>query len=242
MKGKVALSVMIALLVLTALACGVPGMGTAVPQPTPTPIGDTFILNIPAYTHNLAPGESVPGTGLTYLGRREDAFEVSIDRQVTLKRPGDSFYWSGVLSQGVFANFNLRLTMSVFSSMPVAGPVEIIILNPQPVEELGIPTSADKYRFSNAVIDYTVPPGFVIPGTTMRYEGLEARGQAGQTTNVARLSGTTVYSVLALGDSLVWNGRLRDNTHIAYNLRVTGLNERGIRLSGVADLWIVPPR
>ncbi len=233
---------MIMLLALATLACGVPGMGTAVPETTPTPVGDSFVFNIPAYTYNLAPGESVPGTGLTYLGRREDAYEVSIDRQVALKRAGDSFFWNGVLSHGVFANFNLRLTTSVFSSLPVAGPVEIIVLNPQPVEELGIPPSADKLRFSNAVIDYSVPPGFIIPGTTMRYEGLEARGQAGQTTNFARLSGTSSYPFLALGDSLVWNGRLRDNVYVSYNLRVTSLSERGLRLTGVGELWIVPLR
>jgi hypothetical protein len=238
MGGKSAFLLMVALLVLTGLACGVPGMGTAVTPPTPTPTGDLFILNIPAFTYNLAPGENVPGTGLVYLGRREETFEVSMDNQITLKRPGDSFYWSGVLAPGVLANYNLRLTTPVFGSMPVAGPVEIIILNPEPVEELGVPSSVDRLRFSNAVIDYTVPPGSIVPGTTLRFEGIEARGQGGQTTNFARLSGGNIYPYLALGDSLVWTGRLRDNVHIAYNLRVTSLSERGVRLSGVAELWV----
>jgi hypothetical protein len=242
MGGKSAFLLMVALLALMTLACGVPGMGTAVTQTTPTPIGDFFTFTIPAFTYNLAPGESVPGTGLAYRGRREDAFEVSIDQQTTLKRPGDSFYWSGVLSPGVVANYNLRLTTPVFGSMPVAGPVEIIILNPQPVEELGVPTSADRLRFSNAVIDYTIPPGFAVPGTTMRFEGIEARGQGGQSTNFARLSGSPAYPYLALGDSFVWTGRLRENVHVAYNLRVTGLSERGLRLSGVAELWLDPLR
>jgi hypothetical protein len=238
MQGKSALLAMIALLVLVTLACGVPELGPAAPQVTPTPMGDVLILNIPAYAYNLAPGESVPGTGLAYLSRRDNAFEVSIDRQVILRRPGDSFFWNGVISPGVFANFNLRLTTPVFGSMPVAGPVEIIILDPQPVETLGLPDSTGKLRFSNVVVDYTMPAGFSIPGTSMRYEGLEARGQAGQTTNFARLSGTSGYPYLALGDSLVWYGRVRENVHVAYSFRVTNLSERGLRLTGTAELWI----
>ncbi len=243
MKHKLwALPGFIFLLALASLACAVPGTGPAAPAPTPTPPGDTLILTIPAFGYNLAPGDQVPGTGLQFLDRQGDAFEVSIDGQTALKRAGDSFFWSGVLAPGVFANFNLRLTTSIFGSLPVAGMVEFIVLNPQPVEELGVPDNTGRLHYTNVVADYTVPVGYVAPGTTAVFQGIEERGQGGQTVRLARFSGMSGYPYLALGDSFVWTGRVRDNVHLAYNLRVTSLNEDGIRLTGTAELWVDSPR
>ena len=50
------------------------------------------------------------------------------------------------------------------------------------------------------------------------------------------------YPYLALGDSFVWTGKIRDNVHLAYNLRVTSLNEEAIRLTGTAELWVDVPQ
>jgi len=231
----------IALLILPTLACAVPGFEQGAPAGTPTPIGDTMYFNIPAFAYNLAPGESVPGAGLQYVDRRGDAYEVKIDGQAALKRTGDSFFWSGVMTPGVFANYNLRLTSSVFGSMPVAGSVEVIVLNPNPVEQSSVPVTENIISLPNVVVDYTVPVGYQIPGTTLVYEGVEERGQGGQTTSFARLSGTISYPFLALGDSLVWTGKLLDNVYVRYNLRVTSLKEDALRLTGTAELWIAPP-
>jgi hypothetical protein len=229
------------LLLGTTAACVIPGVGSPGPAATPTPPGDTMVFYIPAYAANLAPGDGVPGTGLMYLDRQGDAFEVLIDGQRTLKRAGDSFFWSGVLSSGVFANFNLRLTTSMFGSLPVAGPVEIVVLNPLPIEELGVPDGTGKYHYPNIVADYSVPVGYTVPGTTAVYQGLEERNQGGQTVRFGRLLGTSGYPYLALGDSLGWTGRIRDNVHLAYNLRVTSISEEAIRLTGTAELWVTPP-
>lgn len=235
-----ALPALLLLLGLTALACAIPGTDSSGPATTPTPPGDTMNFYMPAYAINLAPGDSVPGAGLTFVDRQGDAFAVIIDGQQTLKRVGDSFFWSGVIAPGVFANFNLRLTTSMFGGLPVAGPVEIIVFNPQPVAEPGVPDGTGKYHYTNIVADYTTPVGYTIPGTTAVYEGLEERNQGGQTVRLGRLSGTAGYPYLALGDSLNWTGRLRDNVYLAYNLRVTTVNEEAIRLTGTAELWIVP--
>ncbi len=239
-KGNWSLVGFIGLLALVTLACAVPGFDGDKPNATPTAVGDTMYFNIPAYTYQLSPGEAIPGTGLLYKDRQADAYEVSIDGQTTLKRSGDSFYWSGVLAPGVFANYNLRLTTSVFGSMPVAGPVEIIVLNPVPVEVTSVPINENTMAFSNIVADYTVPVGYTVPGTSLVYEGIEERGQGGQLTDFARLSGTSGYPYLALGDSLVWTGKLHDNIYIRYNLRVTSVKEDNLRLSGTAELWALP--
>ncbi|MBK8985934.1 MAG: hypothetical protein IPM39_07605 [Chloroflexi bacterium] len=230
------------MLMVTALACALPGSGPSAPAPTPTPLGDSITFTIPAYAANLAPGDGVPGTGLKFIDRQVDAYQVSIDGQTALKRAGDSFFWSGVLAPGVFANFNLRLTASVFGSLPVAGLVELIVLNPQPVEELGIPANSGTYRYSHVVADYTIPVGYQVPGTTAVFTGVEERGQGSQTARFARMSGMSGYPYLALGDSFVWTGRIRDNVHLAYNLRVTTLNEQNLRLTGTAELWVDAPR
>ena len=239
-KGNWSLVWFIGLLALVTLACAVPGFDADKPNATPTAVGDTMYFNIPAYTYQLSPGEAIPGTGLRYKDRQGDAYEVSIDGQTTMKRSGDSFYWSGVLAPGVFANYNLRLTTSVFGSMPVAGPVEIIVLNPVPVEVTSVPINENTMAFSNIVADYTVPVGYTVPGTSLVYEGIEERGQGGQLTDVARLSGTAGYPYLAFGDSLVWTGKLHDNIYIRYNLRVTSIKDDNLRLSGTAELWVLP--
>lgn len=239
-KGYWSLIGFVTLLTLASLACDVPGFSDDGPDPTPTAVGDTMFFNIPAYTYQLSPGDSIPGTGLQFNDRQGDAYEVRIDGQTTLKRSGDSFYWSGVLAPGVFANFNLRLTTSVFGGMPVAGPVEIIVLNPTPVEEASVPISENMLSFSSILADYTVPVGYTIPGTSLIFEGIEERGQGGQLVDFARLSGTSGYPYLAFGDSLVWTGKLHDNAYIRYNLRVTSIKEDALRLSGTAELWVLP--
>ncbi|MCB9423289.1 MAG: hypothetical protein H6667_26070, partial [Ardenticatenaceae bacterium] len=155
------------------------------------------------------------------------------------KRIGDSFFWSGVIAPGVYANYNLRLTTSVLGKLPAAGPVEIIIFNPAPIEAaLPAELATASPTYHNILIDYQVPPGMNIPGSTVIYEGMITQGEGQQATELAWLTGTSGYPYLALGDSLVWVGRVRENVYVRYSLRVTTMNEYGLRLSGTAELWI----
>lgn len=238
---------LVLLLALPALACqlpdipeqpSIPGLVEPTPVGSPTPMGDTISYLVPAYTKNLQPGETVPGTQLTYVGSTDGGFEVSIGGQQAIKKAGDSFYWSGVIAPGVFANFNLRLTTGFFGGMPVAGPVELIVLFPEPQP---LPLSQDpdaKLHLGNIVIDYHVPLNKMIPGTTLVYQGVESQGLGNQSTTLARIGGLTGYPNLAVGDSLAWSGLLRDNVVVRYNLRVVSFNEETIRVVGTAELWI----
>ena len=74
--------------------------------------------------------------------------------------------------------------------------------------------------------------GAQVPGTTLVYEGEQDQG--------AELSGTNGYPYRALGDSLIWIGRLRGNVIVRYSLRVAALSENSLRLLGTAELWITP--
>lgn len=228
---------MILLLLLTALACTVPGLRPSGPDATPTPPGDTISFSIPTYTYNLEPNSSVPGTGLRYIGRTDDAFQVSIDGLPATKRIGDSFIWSGILAPGVSATYNLRLTTAVFGALPVIGSVEIVILNPQPVEQPLTAEPTATLHFGNIVVNYPVPVGYQVPGTTLVYSGMVTQSGG---TQLAQLSGLAGYPYLALGDSLVWTGRLRNNVIIRYNLRAASMDADSLRLAGTADLWISP--
>ncbi len=228
----------ITLLVMVMLACTIPGTGPDTPDATPTPLGDTLPLSIPAFTYNLEPGGIVPGTRLEYVGPKDGAYEVRIDGQSALKRIGDSFIWSGVVSAGVYANYNLRLTTDILGPLPVAGSVELVIFNPQPIELISGEQIVATYYYNNIVVDYLVPQGRTIPGTTLTYVGTTTQGSGDQATELAQLSGTSGYPYLAVADSLVWTGQVRDNTVIRYDLRAASINENGLRLLGTAELWI----
>lgn len=238
---------LVLLLALPALACqvpdfsaipSIPGVVEPTPVGSPTPMGDTISYLAPAFAITLQPGESVPGTQLTYVGSTDGGYEVSIGGQRAVKRSGDSFYWSGVLAPGVFANYNLRLTTGFFGGMPVGGPVEIIILfpQPQPLPQTNDPEA--QHHLGNIVIDYHVPVGNTVPGTTLLYQGLETQGLGNQSSTLARIGGLPGYPNLAVGDSLVWTGILRDNVVVRYNLRAISFDEESIRLVGTGELWI----
>ncbi len=233
------------LLALPILACSMPTIpfiqapAALTPEPPPTQTDDTLTLLAPAYAISLEPGETVPGTGLSYIGRSGDAYEVSIDGLNAVKRPGDSFYWSGVIAPGVFANYNLRLTTSLFGGLPVGGPVELVVLFPEAVEVSSTEGLDARYHFGNLILDYKVPIGNAVPGTTLTYEGVEAQGGSDQGNKLARFSGFNGYPFLAVGDSLVWSGRLRDNVMVRYSLRTVSFDEERIHLVGTGDLWIM---
>ena len=231
----------ILLFVLATLACAVPGFGSDEPKATPTPLGDTLSFSIPLYTYNLSPGETVPGTRLHYVGRDEDdAYEVTIDGLTAFKRRGDSFIWNGVLAPSTYANYNLRITTEVGGVLPVVGPVELIVFNPEPFERQELEMPNTSFYFNNIAISYLVPEGRLIPGTTLTYAGLRVQGEGEQASRLAELAGSSGYPFLARGDSLRWNGNLRENIVIRYTLRVASINQNGLQLGGEAELWIAP--
>jgi len=176
---------------------------------------------------------------MTYVGPIDDAYEVTIDGLSAPKRSGDSFYWSGLIAPGVYANYNLRLTTSIFGGLPVVGPVELIVFNPQPVELGGSVDPDATLHFGNLLMDYTVPAGLAVPGTTLFYEGVEVQGVGDQSTKLARFRGLPGYPNIAVGDSLVWTGRLTENVIVRYNLRALSFDQSNVHLIGTGDLWIL---
>jgi hypothetical protein len=224
---------MIFTLALTSLACVINLDGTT---PTPgavTPVSEDIVsLFVPLYSVTLAPGDSVPLTQLTYVNRDGPNYNVTIDGLAATKRAGDSFSWRGVIAPGVIARYNLRLSPTLIGdSILAVGPVEISILNPVPVELNNSPSTAQGPLHLTAIeIETNIAKGDSIPGTTLVFEGVREEG--------ALLSGTEGYPYHALGDSLIWTGRLRGNVIVRYSLRVSGLSDEQLSLLGTAEIWI----
>ncbi len=225
---------------LAMLACGiqlpdlsgVPLIGEPTPVPTATPDGDSITFRTLTYRVALAEGEAVPGTGLRYIRSQSDGFDVTIDGLPALKRSGDSFVWRGVVAPGVVGQYDLRLTTTLLGELIAVGPVHITVLNPAPVELSNAAPPPAALQIEELLIDYLVPVGRLIPGTTRSFIGLTDQG--------AQLAGTTGYPYLRQADSLTWTGQLRSNVILRYDLRVSSVSENGLRLVGTAKLWINP--
>lgn len=224
-------------LLLVTLACSLPTASLPGSGPTPTPVGDTLQFNLPLYRAGVPPGENVPGTRLGYLGTADSGgYRVSIDGQELVKQTADSFFWSGVLAPGVFGNYNLRIAAEGLGELQVAGPVELFVLDFVPAEVDTIPASDSFLPYRFIPISYRVPVGWQVPGSTVTYLGSIEQG--GNT--LAQFVNGGVPLTLALGDSVLYTGSLRDNVYIRYNLRLSRIDADEARLDGTADLWVQP--
>jgi hypothetical protein len=118
--------------------------------------------------------------------------------------------------------------------------VDITIFNPNPVTQVSPPTNeAIVLSFNNLQVEYLIPQGWQIPGTSLVFEGIISQGEGGQATQLAQLSGLTGYPYLATNDSIGWMGNLRDNVVVRYNLIASAIDENGLYLVGTAELWIL---
>ncbi len=236
LAGRRWLWVGVYLLLLTGCGMRFPGLGTATPQPFPTPVGDTLPFSIPTYNVELLPGGRVPGTQLIYVRQREtNAYEVTIDGQAVLKQPGDSFLWQGIIAPGVFGRYNLRLQPIFLSNLQAAGNVDITIFNPEPVELTAFNLTPGVVYFPAAPVAWRVLPQTVIPGTNFVYMGAE-----GEVIQLARL-GDVALPPFAAGDSLVWQGRLRQNVLVRFDLALQTPEADGVLpVRGSATLWLQP--
>lgn len=203
---------------------------TQTPVPS-LPADQALSFRVPIYTTSMNPGEVIPGTQLQYFGRENEIFEVSIDAVRIEKRAGDSFSWKGIIAPGVIVDFKLRISPTLLGdSMRVAGPAEIWILNPIPVEtDVGPLAGNAQFHFTNIAVDLTVAIGDQIPGTTLRYDAFIDGG-----INL----GGSINPYRAVGDSVVWSGRLRGNVLVNYNLRVVSFDADNLRLIGTGEIWI----
>lgn len=177
---------------------------------------------------SVKPGESFPGTGLQYVGITDKMAEMRIDGQRALKKAGDSLDWSGSPSTGVQLDLAMRILLISEQSLHAGGTVslEIADVNPQAAAV----SSASETKFT-VPVTYAVDKGETIAGTLIAYEGRdEEKG--------AKLGGIPDYPYRKTGDSIVWEGRLRDNVSLRLDLRVLLYSESTLRVGGTATIWV----
>ena len=177
----------------------------------------------------VSPGESVPGTGLVYVGPVDDEAEVLIDGQTALKKKGDSLDWDGHPLSGVTLNLKQRIIWFSGESLHAAGTARLAIDDPQPE---AMPFPEDLPIVYKLPTTYNVKRGETIPGTTISYVG---SGDSG-----AELGGVDGYPYRKMADSVTWEGRLRDGVFVRVVLRVAFYNEEQLQVAGLATIGLLP--
>ena len=175
-------------------------------------------------------GDNIPGTDITYvgIGENEEA-EVLIGGQQAFKQKGDSLDWEGTPVNGTKVDLNLRIAWYDSQTMHVVGTSRIKIDRPT-VAPVTVPASALMTYY--APVAYGMAPDALIPGTQYSYVSSTEEG--------AELSGIEGYPYRKSGDSIIWNGKLRDGVYLKLNVRVVQYDDKGLRVGGIATIIITP--
>ncbi|NLX43074.1 MAG: hypothetical protein GXY79_06300 [Chloroflexi bacterium] len=178
-------------------------------------------------TLSITRGASLLNTGISYESASDDAVWLNIGGRRALKRMGDSVSWKGSLFAGTNAELALRLVHIGEDKVDLAGTARITVHDVSP-EAGGLVTTAP-VTFSGPVA-YGVAVDSYIPGTTLAYLGPAEEG--------AELSGLgNEYPYRRMGDSVIWEGRLRPGVYLRTELRTVQYDSKGLRLAGIATLW-----
>ncbi len=172
-------------------------------------------------------GAELPGTGIRYLRMDDQGAYLLIKGQQALKRKGDSVNWSGNLAPGVAVELQSRIAWYTDKAIYLVGTAKIAITDAQPRAAPIVTSSPVKFA---GPVAYNVNKGAVIPGTTFTYQGKTADG--------AQLGGIEGYAFRQMGDSIIWEGMLRERVYCRLEARVIQFDEKGIRVGGVVTLWI----
>jgi hypothetical protein len=174
---------------------------------------------------------SLPGTGLRYLRLSDKGGEILIDDQIAFKQKGDSLDWSGNPVENVDLNLSLRVLWLTEQTMHVGGTAKLTVRAPSP-KEVPVP-SEPPVTYSSAPVTYKVRKGGFIPGTLVKYVG--KNGDEG-----IELSGVEGYPYRKIGDSVLWDGKLRDRVYLQLNVRVLFITADFINVTGTASLALTP--
>jgi hypothetical protein len=176
----------------------------------------------------LAVGEGIPGTDIRLVGFGDEGAEFQIGEFRSVRRAGDSLDYDGgfVGVNGVNYTARLRIYRVSGDSVRVAGVHRLVIDNIQP-------TPGDVSLRDNVLrIPYTASAnvGEQFKGTTYGYVGLAERGG-----EISGLPGNR-FPFHKVGDSVRWEGTLRPDIPIRYDLRVLFYSDGSMQIGGVVTL------
>ncbi len=209
----------VALLILTPL------LGGCLTRVGATP--DRLSYNLPA-TFTVDRGSVLLDTGIVYESSGDDGIHLLIDGQRALKRRGDSIQWQGSPVPGTEVDLDLRIVWYTDEQMHLVGRALIEVVDVNPIA--GVMDAAPELSFTGPVA-YGIPQGGHLPGTTLTY--------IGETDQGAELGGLyNEYPYRQIGDSIVWEGQLRDGVYLRVELRTVQFGSGALRVAGIATLWL----
>lgn len=175
-------------------------------------------------------GEQIPGTDIQLIAINDGLAEFNIDGLRLDRTRGDSLDYVGPWPGTTEVEYNLRLRIYNVSSSNVraAGVQQLIVRNINPVSS---PPQQARFelKFPHAA---SASVGEVIDGTSFTYVGKNARG--------AEIGGLPEgdYPYRKTGDSVTWNGLLRSDIPIEYQLRVLLAREESINVGGTVSVYL----
>ena len=211
-------------------------LNTPTPLPSPTPVGDTLLLEKPDYfIGGIQPTQMMVGVPIRFVGRTNDTYNVEIDGLPAPRIAGDSLPWSGIVAPGVYADYGLKIIPTYneeANSLKAQGVVKLTLFKTTPVEGGKINRTDPPLVYQAVPVEWRVPLAGRVPGTTFVWQS-EDQGKF-------TFTGSAQYSLRQLGDSLIWSGLLRDNVAATFNLRLVQIENNLLLLRGSADLTIYP--
>ncbi|NLE75326.1 MAG: hypothetical protein GX605_01065 [Chloroflexi bacterium] len=175
----------------------------------------------------VAAGEIIPGTDLRYVRRTDQGAEVLIGGQKAIRRTGDSLEHEGRPAEGVRMKLALRVALFDEKTLHSVGAVELQVRRPAPQ---ALPIATESPLWHAVPVSYWVNKGKAIPGTTITYVGRTDQG--------ADLGGVEGYPYRKGADSILWEGKLRENVWLKLDLRTGVYDEERLQVVGLATVWV----
>ncbi len=179
------------------------------------------------YRVELGVGQALPGTEVRYLGVGPQGARVRIDGQEVIRLAGDSIE----AETRPHPTLSLRYTLRVYAyderALHAIGTLRAELQEAQP-RSAPLPPEAVA-RFT-APVNYRVPKGGVIPGTTIVFLGKE-EGRA-------RLGGLSGYPYRNVGDSILWTGQIHPLVYLNATFRVLLIEDAWLTVVGTAEVWL----
>lgn len=189
----------------------------------------TALLRGP-YEYRVEMGERIPGTNIVLVAVNDTEAEFQIDGLRSPRVAGDSLHFDGPWPGLSDTTYNMRLRIYRIDNNGVraAGVHQLLIRNANPIAA-DINEGAEAMRFPLAG---RAGAGETIVGTSFGY--------VGETENGAEISGLPAgdYPYFKIGDSIRWQGYLRPDLPVRYNLRVIYFNANSIEIGGVAHVYL----
>jgi len=215
------------IVILLALALVVTGLVACQRQ---SPGGPVELLYTAPFETGIESGSNLPGTGIRYVGLSDKGAEVLINDQTAFKQKGDSLGWKGSPVENVDLDLSLRVLWFTATKLYVGGTAEVTVRDPAPVAG-SVPSEAPM-KYSNAPVTYYVRKNHYIPGTLVKYVGKTEEG--------IELEGVEGYPYRKFGDSILWEGKLRERVFLKLNVPVLLITEDSITVAGTATLLLTP--